>query len=122
MSDDGISLTLTSEQVETVIADVAARAECGEPLSVVTSPRELAASRLLDDRSVSRSLLYGLMALSCLPADGGERGTKEIAQELDLPSSTAHRYIHTLRLVGLLEQNPQTRKYYRMRVGAQKPE
>lgn len=118
MSLEGISLALTIEQVEMVIADVAARAEHGEPLSVVMPLRELLSSSLLGDRTVSRSLLYGLMALSCIPADGSERELKEIAKELDLPPSTAHRYVHTLTLVGLAEQNPQTRKYHRVSASA----
>ncbi len=118
MSPEGISLRLTGEQVAVVLADVAARAGHGEPLSVVVSPGELLASSLLEDRTVSRSLLYGLMILSCLPVDGSERGIGEIAREFGLPDATAHRYVHTLRLVGLLERNPRTRKYFRVNASA----
>jgi hypothetical protein len=114
MSLDGVSLTLTSEQVETVLADVAARAEHCEPLPVAMSLSEPLASSLLEDRTVSRALVRGLMAYRCLPSDGSERELKEIAKELDLPPSTAYRYVHTLTLVGLIEKNPQSRKYHRV--------
>jgi hypothetical protein len=116
---EGVSLTLTNDQVELVLADVAARAGHGELHSVVMSPGVLAASQLLEDRTVSRSLLYGLMTLSCLPPDGSEWGITDIARELGLPDATVRRYIYTLRLIGLLEQNPQTRKYYRASTPAQ---
>ncbi len=111
VSPESISLSLTSEQVEMVIADVAARAGCDVPLSVVMSPAELLASPLLEDQTFSRSLLYGLLVLSCLSEDGSERRIREIAQELDLPDETARRYVYTLRAVGLLEQDPKTHKY-----------
>lgn len=114
MSVNGISLVLTTEQVELVIADVAARAGQGEPLSLVMPPGELAVSALLEDRTVSRSLLYGLMAYSCLPLDGGERELKEIAKVLDVSPRVAGRYVHTLALVGLVEQSPGSRKFCRV--------
>ncbi len=114
MDHNGVSLTLTSEQVEAVLADVAARAEHGEPLPAAMSLSESLASSLLEDRTVSRALVRGLMAYRCLPPDGSERELKEIATELDLPPSTAYRYVHTLTLVGLIEQDPQSRKYHRV--------
>jgi hypothetical protein len=136
VSPEGISLTLTSEQVAVVLADVAARAEHGkgEPLSVVMSARELLVSSLLEDRTVSRSLLYGLTAFCCIPSDGGERELKEIASasagvsELKvrprvrmacarmaatvLPDRRATKGLLPLaHLAGLVEQDPETRLY-----------
>jgi hypothetical protein len=118
---EGISLMLTDEQVAMVIADVAARTggDDGERLLVAMPPREMASSSLVKDRTVSMSLLRGLMILNCIPAVGSERGTKEIAQELRQPASTVGRYVHTLALLGLVEKNPQTHKYYRVPSSAQ---
>jgi DNA-binding IclR family transcriptional regulator len=62
---------------------------------------------------VSRSLLLGLVALISLSVEGSDRGIKEVARELELPISTAHRYAHTLLAVGLLEQDTRTRRYRR---------
>jgi DNA-binding IclR family transcriptional regulator len=82
-------------------------------LAGLAAPGELATSSLLDDRTVSRSLLFGLVVLISFPVDEGGRGVKEVAGALDLPTSTTHRYAHTLLAVGLLEQDPRTRRYRR---------
>jgi hypothetical protein len=68
-------------------------------------------STLMDDRSLSHSLLIGLEVLTCFPLDGTERGVAEIAKQLGMNNSTVHRYMSTLMRVGLLEQNPYTRLY-----------
>jgi IclR helix-turn-helix domain len=115
LSERGVSLGLTAEQVASVIA--AATAPGGSDDATLASglaaPGQLTRSPLLDNRTVSRSLLLGLVVLSSFPADGSDRGIKEVAQELDLPTSTTHRYAHTLHAVGLLEQDHRTRRYRR---------
>jgi hypothetical protein len=63
------------------------------------------------DRRLSRSLLRGLSILTHFGADGAERGIVELAHELDMSPSTAHRYALTLVELGLLERSPRTRKY-----------
>ena len=114
MSERGVSLGLTAEQVASVIAAAtAAGTESANLLAGLAAPGELATSPLLEDRTVSRSLLFGLVVLISFPADGGERGIKEVAHELELPTSTTHRYAHTLLAVGLLEQDPRSRRYRR---------
>jgi hypothetical protein len=115
LSEEGVSLGLTASQVAKVIAQASADAEGAELLAGLARPEELASSPLLNDRTIARSLLFGLVVLICFPADGSERGVKELARELDLPRSTTHRYIHTLHVVGLLEQDPLTRRYRRAR-------
>jgi IclR helix-turn-helix domain len=114
-----VSLTLTDEQVAMVIADVAACVGGSDSDSLlVAMSREMASSSLAEDRTVSMSLLRGLRIFSCIPADGSERGITEIAHELREPASTVARYAHTLALLGLVEQNPQTHKYYRVPASA----
>jgi IclR helix-turn-helix domain len=64
-----------------------------------------------NDPRMSRSLLRGLSLLAGFGPDGGERGIVELAQDLGMSPSTAHRYALTLVEVGLLERCPRTRKY-----------
>ncbi|HEY2718257.1 MAG TPA: helix-turn-helix domain-containing protein [Solirubrobacteraceae bacterium] len=64
-----------------------------------------------NDPRLSRSLLRGLSMLTGFGPDGEERGIVELAQELGMSPSTAHRYALTLVEVGLLERCPRTRKY-----------
>jgi predicted transcriptional regulator len=66
--------------------------------------KEIAEARL------SRSLLRGLFMLSFL-IDGREWGISDIAKQLDMSISTAHRYMTTLLAFGLVEQDQLTRKY-----------
>jgi IclR family transcriptional regulator, pca regulon regulatory protein len=65
----------------------------------------------LDDSRLSRSLLSGLLILVAFPADGSYMGNAEIADTLGMNTSTAHRYIQTLVAVGVVERDPNTRRY-----------
>jgi hypothetical protein len=96
-----------------IAAATAAGTESANLLAGLAAPGDLTASPLLSDRTVSRSLLCGLVVLIAFPADGSDRGIKEVATELGLPTSTTHRYAHTLLTVGLLAQDPRTRRYRR---------
>jgi hypothetical protein len=64
-----------------------------------------------DDPRLSRSLLRGFALLGGFGPDGGERGIVELANDLGMSPSTAHRYALTLVELGLLERCPKTRKY-----------
>ena len=61
--------------------------------------------------STSQSLERGLAILSSFSAGRQLIGVSEIAQELGLTRSTAHRYIATLAQLGYLHQDAATRKY-----------
>ena len=63
------------------------------------------------DTRLSRSLLRGLSILTCFGPNGDSRGIVELAGELGMSPSTAHRYALTLVELGLLERCPKTRKY-----------
>ncbi len=112
MSEEGIPLGLTAEQVTRLLAAAAEGAGNSQLLAGLAKPRELIGSPLLEDHKVSRSLLLGLIVLIGFPADGSERSVKHVAQELDLPVSSTDRYVHTLLAVGLLERG---RDFYRYR-------
>jgi DNA-binding IclR family transcriptional regulator len=62
---------------------------------------------------LSSSLLFGLLVLAVFPLDGRFRSNSEVARELGMNQSTAHRYISTLVEVGLLERDPGSRHYRR---------
>ncbi len=64
-----------------------------------------------DDPRLSRSLLRGLSLLTGFGPDGESRGIVELAGDLGMSPSTAHRYALTLVELGLLERCPKTRKY-----------
>ena len=65
----------------------------------------------MEDRRLSRSLLSGLLVLSCFTLDGNDLGIAELARILGMNTSTTHRYVTTLLAVGLLERDAATRRY-----------
>jgi Fic family protein len=70
-----------------------------------------AARQYLDDVRLSRSLLSGLLILSVFPADRSSLRLADISRDLDMNTSTAHRYLATLLAVGLLARDEATREY-----------
>jgi len=65
----------------------------------------------LTDPQLSQSLLRGLSILSCFGPDREWRPIIDLATQLGMSPSTTHRYVKTLRAVGLLEQDSATREY-----------
>ncbi len=65
----------------------------------------------LENPSLSRSLLIGLLMLAAFPPDGSYIGNATLAKALDLNSSTCHRYLSTLLEIGLVDRDPYTRLY-----------
>ncbi|MGH2912585.1 MAG: helix-turn-helix domain-containing protein [Solirubrobacteraceae bacterium] len=72
---------------------------------------QMALADALSDPQLSQSLLRGLAILSCYGPERPWRAIIDLAKELHMSPSTTHRYVKTLRAVGLLEQNPTTREY-----------
>ena len=114
-----VFIQLSEDQVDQVIGAVA---YAGSPEEVSAKRRKGASTRsgrptqwlfrtLMEDRSLSHSLLIGLEVLTCFPLDGTERGVADVAKQLGMNNSTVHRYMSTLMRVGLLEQDPYTRLY-----------
>ncbi len=75
------------------------------------------APKLLENSRLSRSLLAGLLMLASFPADGSYLRVAEAAKMLGMSPSTTHRYLATLLAVGLVEQDPRTRRYRLADVG-----
>jgi len=62
-------------------------------------------------KHISGSLILGLLAFASFPRDGRSLKNVELARLLNVSQVTAHRYILTLMAVGLLERDPETRRY-----------
>jgi IclR helix-turn-helix domain len=119
--ESAVAITLSRNQVDHVM-----RAALGDG-AVMSVPAVLAGSgfhrshvreaigaryrALQDNRRLSRSLLAGLLVLSCFPPEGSDMGIKDISEQLELNTSTVHRYVLTLVAAGLLERDPDTRRY-----------
>jgi hypothetical protein len=116
-----VSITLSRKQVDHVM-----RVALGEDAALSVSglvtgagshrshARDTLSFRYRDlqaNRRLSRSLLAGLLVLSCFPPEGMDMGIKDISEQLDLNTSTVHRYVLTLVAAGLLERDPDTRRY-----------
>jgi hypothetical protein len=111
-----VLLELSQAQVDRVVHDAA---DTGGISLMLAGPsdmrRTLAANQRLNaDRRLSQSLIQGLLLLASFPRDGSYLANGDIASELGMSPSTAHRYISTLVAVGLLERDPVTRRYRRL--------
>jgi predicted transcriptional regulator len=123
MSDENTSEVVTIELTKAQVDKVVRAAGQGGTMSVLLSALKDPEWTLsldsnkwtypvqMDDRRLSRSLLSGLLVLSCFPVDGGYLGIAELARTLDMNTSTTHRYVTTLLAVGLLERDSTTRRY-----------
>jgi hypothetical protein len=113
MGSSGISVELTRSQIDRIVR------EAGEDNGVATLLLGLADSgavaeryaSLSGDPRLSRSLLLGLLILGAFPSEGNSLGVIEVAALVGMTPSTTYRYVHTLLTVGLLAQDPRTRRY-----------
>src|SRR6516225_155912 len=63
------------------------------------------------ERGFSQSLERGLAILSAFTSTRPVLGVSDLAREVGLSRSSAHRYIATLAALGYLEQDRATRRY-----------
>src|SRR5215467_13425510 len=71
----------------------------------------MSATRPARERGFSQSLERGLALLSAFTSTRPLIGVSDLAREVGLSRSSAHRYIATLAALGYLEQDRPTRKY-----------
>ncbi len=110
-----VTITLSDAQVALVVREASGRAGLVTLLSGVGELQELrrAMLPLLGDVRCSHSTIRALLVLAAFPADGGERDLTDIAREIGFSPSTTHRYVSTWMALGLLEQDPRSRRYRR---------
>lgn len=117
--DRDVTITLTERQVRQVVREATGRTSVASALPEVSGLEGLRSVvlSLKDDASCSRSTLRALLVLAAFPADGSERELSDVARQLELSPSTTHRYIGTWMAVGMLVQDPQSRRYRRAFAG-----
>jgi Fic family protein len=108
-----VSIQLTPGQVAHVLREASDANNLAIVLSGLQGVREALARQpaLLKDPRDSRALVTGLFLLATLPPDGTYIRAAELAKSLDMSASSAHRYLNTLVHLGLVEQDPATRRY-----------
>jgi Fic family protein len=114
-----VLIELSKSQVDQVVRTAGQGGTMSVLLSALKDPEwtlamdseEWAYPAQMEDRRLSRSLLSGLLVLSCFSSEGGYLGIAELARMLDMNTSTTHRYVTTLLAVGLLDRDPATRRY-----------
>ena len=114
--DREVLIALTDGQVAQVLREASGRPHLASllPEMAVLDGVSSVVVPLLEDAAYSRSVLRALLVLNALPLDGSERELTDIAEELGFSASTTHRYIGTWMAVGLVEQNPRSRRYLRL--------
>jgi hypothetical protein len=114
-SDRGVTIALTDEQITEVIRDAAAVRGVGGALSGLGDVEELhrVTTALANDPRCSSTALRSLLVLAAFPDDGSDLELSEVAARVHLSPSTTHRYVNAFRAVGLLTQDPITRRYRR---------
>jgi DNA-binding MarR family transcriptional regulator len=112
MSPSGITIELTRTQIDRVVRGNSSELGVTSALHGLAD-RELGSvyASLSDSPRLSRSLMLGLLVFACFPTNGEALAVTDVASRLELSPSTTHRYMTTLLAVGLLEQDPRTRRY-----------
>lgn len=113
MTSSNISIELTRPQIDRVVRESGRGSGVASLLRGLTEDDTLASryEALSESPRLSRSLLLGLLVLATFPEDGGSLAVTDVATRLGMSPSTTHRYMTTLLAVGLLEQDPRTRRY-----------
>ncbi len=114
---DEISISLSREQISAVVRQASNTNSVAATLGGLATASALreALKDAVEDRVLSRSLLMGLLVLASFQASGESRRLVDIASELSISTTSAHRYALTLVRAGLLERDPERRTYRRPR-------
>jgi hypothetical protein len=111
-----VSIVLTAAQLAQVIRD-SSPTQDGVPSLLSTFSDLGLASKVVDAQAgganVSRSVLRALLVLAAFPLDGAYRALADVSKEVGYNPSTTHRYASTWLAIGLLEQDPRSRRYRR---------
>jgi hypothetical protein len=118
VSDREVLIALTEGQVAQVVREASGREH---PASVLPELGEVDVVSelvfpLLGDESYSRSVLRAVLVLNGLPLDGSTRELTDVARDVGIAPGATYRYMQTWRAVGLVEQDPRSRRYRRTRI------
>jgi IclR helix-turn-helix domain len=110
-----VAVRLTDEQVCEVVRTASAEKQRAGLLAGVGELSHLRdrVAPWLEDPSCSQAALRAVLVYAAFPVDGSERGLNDVAGELGISPSTAHRYARSWMAVGLLGQDPHSRLYRR---------
>jgi len=110
-----VTIGLTAAQVALVIKEAAGAPALEDMLNALRRPEAVrrTAQQLLEDPAYSRSTLRAILVLAAFPVDGSSIEVTELAGELSLSPSTTYRYVSTWMALGVLEQDPRSRRYRR---------
>jgi hypothetical protein len=114
--DPDVTITLTRAQIARVVRGAAGDAGSALMLSALGDLQDFRNVLLArsEDASISRSTCRALLVLLSLSVNNSFHEVTEIAKQLGLSPSTTHRYIRTWVALGLLEQDPESRRYRRL--------
>jgi Fic family protein len=107
-----VAIKLSSSQIDQVIR---AASRSAGAASLVTNFHESSTIHIAgvarNNPRLSGSLLTGLAVLGLFPRDGSELSNADVARGLNIGASTAGRYLATLLAAGLVQRDPNTRRY-----------
>ncbi len=113
--EEPVQLALSRAQVDQIVRAASDAGSISILLTGLGDSREALEKAQVEvgntDANLSSSLLSGLLVLAAFPSDGSSLGNAEVARAMGMNPSTAHRYITTLVVAGLLEKDPNTRRY-----------
>jgi Fic family protein len=113
--EEPVQLALSRAQVDQIVRAASDAGSISILLTGLGDSREALEKAQIEvgntDANLSSSLLSGLLVLAAFPSDGSSLGNAEVARAMGMNPSTAHRYITTLVVAGLLEKDPNTRRY-----------
>lgn len=108
-----VSIALTQSQIAQVVRTDSAGRDLAS--SIVASLNDVGdAAKLVElqasGQPVSQSTLRALLVLAAFPPEGMYRPLIDVSHALGYSPSTTHRYVSTWLAVGLIEQDPESRK------------
>lgn len=111
-----LKLELASDQVKMVLDWAAQNGRMSLVLNAPDPGLDVVTKAYIEiagaDPKLSSSLMTGLVILASFPTDGSPVANAEIARQVGISPSTAHRYVATLVVAGLVEKDPD--KKYRL--------
>jgi hypothetical protein len=119
--DQAVTIALTDTQVARLVREASGGTGLVALLSGVGELEEMRRVMLplLGEVGCSGSVIRGLLVLGAFPVDSGERDLAGIARATGFSPSITHRYTSTWVALGLLEQDPRSRRYHRALADAQ---